>query len=204
MNPEMRRVVNEAEAASRGGWSDSDVAALAASTRALRCDAGELARLLALPVADHGFREDVFMTDPLFHASIFALSDGEIIPMHDHPSLDVITKILRGRIRVRTYEWVDATNLVACDRGETVIGDGDDAFVLRKSPGTLHTLTALEPTAFLDLFAPYYDEVERPCRYYKVAGSAAGRRAGRRGRRRPIGTGMAVQLRVVSWEEARA
>ena len=203
MNPEMRRVVTEAEKSSRGGWSDSDVAALAALTRSLRFDARELTRLLALPVADHGFREDVFTTDPSFHASVFAIAAGEIIPLHDHPSLDVITKVLCGRICVRTYEWLDAVDLVAQDRGEVVIGDGDDAFVLRKWPGTLHTVTALEPTAFLDLFAPYYDEVERPCRYYKVAG-LPGFQVPEPVTRQPGNVSTIVQLRVVSWEEARA
>jgi PCO_ADO len=199
MNPEMRRVVNEAEAAARRGWSDSVVDALAASTRALRCDAAEVARLLALPVADHGFREEVFMTDPSFHASVFAVDAGEVIPLHDHPSLDVITKVLRGRIRVRTYEWIDAVTLVAGERGEIVIGEDDDPLVLRKWPGTLHTVTALEPTVFLDLFAPYYDDVMRPCRYYKVAGlpgrEVAEPLTGQRGN--------SVTLRMVSWEEAR-
>ncbi|MDP9360518.1 MAG: hypothetical protein M3P29_03610 [Acidobacteriota bacterium] len=198
MNLELRRVVNEAEAAARGGWRDSDVAALAASSRTLRIDEAELQRLLNLPVADHGFREEVFMTDPSFHASVFALAAGEIIPLHDHPSLDVISKVLRGRIRVRTYEWLDAEKLVAGERGEVVIGENDDAFVLRKSPGTLHTVTALEPTAFLDLFAPYYDEEKRPCRYYKVAGLPGCQVAN--GVTRQLGN--PVTLRVVSWEEA--
>ncbi|MGH9420473.1 MAG: hypothetical protein ACRD3J_10890, partial [Thermoanaerobaculia bacterium] len=117
MNPEMRRVVEEAEAAARGGWSDAAVASLAPSTRSLRCDAGELARLLALPPSDHGFREEVFTTDPAFHASVFALGAGETIPLHDHPGLDVISKVLCGRIRVRAYEWIDASSFVAraCD-----------------------------------------------------------------------------------------
>jgi hypothetical protein len=187
MNPEMRRVVSEAEAAAREGWSDADLEALAASTRSLRVDESELERVLNLPIADHGFREDVFTTDPAFHASVFGLMAGETIPLHDHPELDVITKVLRGRIRVRTYEWVDAANSVARERGEVVIGEDDDALVLRRSPGTLHTVTALEPTAFLDLFAPYYDDVARPCNYYKVAGAPSD----------------SVTLRIVTWEEAR-
>jgi hypothetical protein len=198
MNPEMRRVVAEAEALARCEWSDEAVTLLAASTRALRCDAGELARLLALPVADHGLREEVFTTDSSFHASIFALAEGETIPLHDHPSLDVISKVLRGRIRVRTYEWLDAESLVASELGEVILGAEDDALVLRKSPGTLHTITAIEATVFLDLFAPYYDDLLRPCNYYAIAGSAAGRRrASRRDASAP------VQLRVVTWEEAR-
>jgi hypothetical protein len=187
MNPALRRVVEEAEAAARAGWSDAAVLALAEATNGLRCDAAEVARLLAFPVADHGFREEVFTTDPSFHASVFALGEGETIPLHDHPALDVISKVLCGRIRVRTFEWIDASSLLARHCGEIILGADDDALVLRKKPGTLHTITALAPTAFLDLFAPYYDDVERPCRYYKVAGDAA---AG-------------VQLCVVSWEEAR-
>src|SRR5258708_6780023 len=99
MNPEMRRVVLEAEAAAGRGWSDADVAALAASTRSLRVDESEVQRVLSLPIDDHGFREEVFTTDAAFHASVFGLKSGETIPLHDHPELNVITKVLRGRIR---------------------------------------------------------------------------------------------------------
>ena len=186
MNPEMRRVVSESAAAARQGWNDARVAALAAATCALRIDESELQRLLDLPIADHGFREEVFTTDPAFHASVFALGAGETIPLHDHPSLDVISKVLCGRMRVSTYEWIDAASLRARDCGEVVLGPADDALVLRKSTGTLHTVTALEPTAFLDLFAPYYDDETRPCTYYKVAR-----------------VNDHVELRAVSWEEAR-
>jgi hypothetical protein len=213
MNLEMRRVVSEAETAARGGWSERDVASLAESTRALRCGGEALARLLALPVSDHGHREVVFTTDPSFHASVFVLAEGETIPLHDHPRLDVISKVLRGRIRVRTYEWIDAESLVASDRGEVVLGENDGAIVLRKSPGTLHTITAIEATAFLDLFAPYYDDVARPCSYYVVDSaarpfdSAQGRlcRASRRDPSAPLRAGASapVVLRTVTWEEAR-
>ncbi len=196
MNREMRRVVADAESAARAGWSDQSLASLAESTRGLRCAAGDVERLLARPPADHGSREVVFTTDPLFHASVFALAEGERIPLHDHPGLDVITKVLRGRIRVRTYEWLDAESLLAIERGEVTLGEDDAALVLRKSPGTLHTITALDPTVFLDLFSPYYDEVERPCKYYAVGEPATGRP---RDATVPDG----IQLRVVSWEESR-
>jgi hypothetical protein len=186
MTPEMRRVVAEAEIAARNGWSDEAVQTLAEATCALRCDTAEVARLLASPIGDHGFREEVFTTDPAFHASVFALAAGETIPLHDHPALDVISKVLCGRMRVRTYEWIDASSLLARDCGETEISADDGALVQRRKPGTLHTITAIEPTAFLDLFAPYYDDDERPCTYYKVGGVTD-----------------VVQLRVVSWEEAR-
>lgn len=188
MTPEMRRVVNEAEKTACGGWSDAAVSSLAESTRDLRCDAAELARLLSLPVADHGHREEVFTSNPAFHASVFALAEGETIPLHDHPGLDVISKVLRGRVRVRTYEWLDAESLVAKDCGEVALGVDDAVLVLRKSPGTLHTVTAIEPAAFLDLFSPYYDDDMRPCHYYALAGMTA----------EP-----GVPLRVITWEEAR-
>ncbi len=190
MNPATRRVVVEAEAAARAGWSDAAVAALAASTQSLFCDERELARLLALPPSDHGFREEVFTTSPEFHASVFALVAGETIPLHDHPALDVISKVLRGRIHVHTWEWVDADSLTATERGEVVIGERDSALVLRNWPGTLHAITALEDTAFLDLFSPYYDEAVRPCSYYEVAA------------RHGDHEGSTAQLRVTSWEEA--
>ena len=183
----MRHVVAEAELASRNGWSDEAVGALAEATHSLRCDDAEVARLLAGPVADHGFREEVFTTDPAFHASVFALEEGETIPLHDHPELNVISKVLCGRMRVRTYDWIDASSLRARDCGEVILGAEDPPLVLRKLPGTLHTVTAIAPTAFLDLFAPYYDDDARPCTYYKVAEQ----------------NGATVRLRAVSWDEAR-
>lgn len=180
--------MRDAEAAARDGWSDGDVTALVGRTRALRISADELSRLLAGGVADHGLRETVITTSDAFHASIFALDEGEIVPMHDHPSLNVICKVLRGRIRVRSFEWIDPAALTARDLGEVIGGDDDDAMVLRAAPGTLHTITALEPSAFLDLFAPYYDDHDRRCRYYDVAARVSRD---------------AVTLREVSWEEAR-
>jgi hypothetical protein len=195
MNPEMRRVVEEAEAAARGGWSDAAIVSLAESTQSLRCDALELARLLALSPADHGFREEVFTTGPAFHASVFALAEGETIPLHDHPGLDVISKVLRGRIQVRTYEWIDAASLLANERDALILGPDDDALVLRKWPGTLHTITAIESTVFLDLFSPYYDDELRPCSYYQKVAGLPGCQVGE-----PAGN---VRLRVVTWEEAR-
>jgi hypothetical protein len=189
MNPAMRRVVVEAQAAASAGWSDAAVATLAASTQTLFCDDTELARLLALPPSDHGFREEVFATSPEFHASVFALAAGETIPLHDHPALDVISKVLRGRIQVRTWEWSDPSRLIAVERGELKIGAHDSALVLRNAPGTLHAITALEDTAFLDLFSPYYDEVARPCSYYEVSASQGDSASPR-------------QLRVIPWDEA--
>jgi PCO_ADO len=186
MTPEMKRVVVEAAAAARDGWSDEAVKSLTKAASELRCDGEEVARLLALPVADHGFREEVLTTDPAFHASVFALAEGEMIPLHDHPAIEVISKVLCGRMRVHTYEWIDQASLVARDCGEAVFDADGDALVLRKSPGTLHMIAAVEPTAFLDLFAPYYDDKSRPCTYYEVAGAND-----------------RVQLRTVSWEEAR-
>jgi len=199
MTPEMRRIVAEAEATARGGWSDEAVAAIVASTRGLLVDDAEVERLLGLPVADHGFREEVFTTDPSFHASVFAIAAGETIPLHDHPELDVISKVLRGRIRVRAYEWADAASLLARECDEVILGDNDDALVIRKSPGTLHTVTAIEPAVFLDLFAPYYDDEVRPCSYYRVAGLPSCQVTDVATRQ----PGNLVTLKIVSWEEAR-
>jgi cysteamine dioxygenase len=171
-----------------GGWSDDDVAAITAATRDLHIGERELTRLLALPASDHGLREEVLTSSDAFHASIFALDAGETIPLHDHPALTVICKVLRGRIRVRSFEWVDAASRTARDRGDEQLDANDGAAVLRGSPGTLHTITALAPTAFLDLFAPYYDDADRRCCYYRAPESTRG--------------GL-VTLAEVTWEEAR-
>jgi len=186
MNLEMRRVVEAAGAAAQAGWDDQAVESLATSTRMLRCDEAELTRLLKLPPSDHGFREEVFTTSANFHASVFALAAGETIPLHDHPGLDVISKVLRGRVRVETFEWREEASLRAVACAAIEIGVDDEPLVLRRRPGTLHSVTAVASTAFLDLFSPYYDDDTRPCQYYEVAEQDSG----------------TVHMRVISWDEA--
>eukprot|EP01134_Creolimax_fragrantissima_P003168 CFRG3168T1 len=122
---------------------------------------------------------------------IFYLKKGEIIPLHDHPEMTVLSKVLYGRLRVRSMDWVQERNnellleskirnrfnprLRVAQAGSEFVIDGDTeedpestVGVLRPLAGNIHELFALTDTAFLDVLGPPYKEGLRDCHYYKA------------------------------------
>src|SRR6266498_142864 len=45
--------------------------------------------------------------DRAAHATIFPLRRGAVLPLHDHPSMTVVSKVLHGRMRVEWFDWAD-------------------------------------------------------------------------------------------------
>jgi hypothetical protein len=123
---------------------------------------------------------------PFGHASLFLLPRGGGIPLHDHPGLTVLFRPVVGRVRVEAWDWLEpppapgesarARRLV-----DATLDPASPALWTRPDEGNVHGLTPVDgPAAFVDLFAPYYDD-ERCCSYYDVV-------APDRLRRRPTGT----------------
>src|SRR2546430_2745972 len=108
--------------------------------------------------------------DDAAHATVFTLEHGAVIPLHDHPEMTVVSKVLHGRMRVETFEWIDRPAGLARDCGAREISEHDEPLLFGPAPGMLHRITALSDCTFVDVFAPYYTD-ERPCRYYRVVGS---------------------------------
>jgi len=104
------------------------------------------------------------------HATIFPLRRGAVLPLHDHPAMTVICKVLDGRMRIESFEWIDEQSGTARNLGATDVDADSDPIVFGPEPGRLHRIVALTDCTFLDLFAPWYDD-ERPCRYYRETGS---------------------------------
>jgi quercetin dioxygenase-like cupin family protein len=157
--PALRSVAERAIAlAATGAWSSADRLAIIDSLKAL----GPLDASRA-EIGEGGAA----------HATVFTLGRGGVLPLHDHPAMTVICKVLRGRMRVETFEWVDPEAGLARELGTREIDETSDPVVFGPEPGTLHRITALADCAFIDLFAPYYDD-ERPCRYYRPVDAGGG------------------------------
>ncbi|XP_073010031.1 plant cysteine oxidase 1-like [Typha latifolia] len=110
-----------------------------------------------------------------FSIGIFCFPAGATFPLHDHPHMVVLSKLLYGSLLMKSYDWATTPNcyprksglakMVAEDR---VLEAPCKASVLfSRSGGNIHSFTALTPCAILDVLAPPYSEqFDRPSTYF--------------------------------------
>jgi hypothetical protein len=134
----------------------------------LRIDDAALAELFATPSRDPWHSIEL-VDRPDAHATLFGLRAGATIPLHDHPDMTVVCKVLQGQMRVRTLSLSETD--IAWDRGSVDISPEDPPLILRN---TLHEITAVTDCVFLDLFSPWYDDDARPCTYWRIAAERDG------------------------------
>lgn len=133
-----------------------------------------------------------------FSMGVFALRSGVSIPLHDHPGMNGMLKVLYGKVRIRCFDKLDGPpkpdpdpgTVLAGAEGETAQKDAVCLAVLRSSGeftqqstpcvlsprmDNLHQIDALDgPAAFLDILAPPYDpDDNRDCHYYRVLRTAS-------------------------------
>ena len=148
------------------------------------------------PITYHHIAEDAEVS-----LGVFVLPAGASIPLHNHPGMTVLSRVLAGRLALRSFDWVegDAPPWPSTWRDATLVADavltaGAPAASLRPaSGGNIHSFTAVGgPAAVLDLLAPPYrpDAEGRDCTYYEEAPPAPGTRA-------PTRPGTRARLRAV-------
>jgi cysteamine dioxygenase len=123
---------------------------------------------------------------------IFLLPPGAEIPLHDHPGMTVLTRVLFGSLDVFACDWSGETSAVG--NQSPALGPSKDCLdsatskarpailrfdgridapatsVLTPDRGNLHTFRASAPhgCAVLDVITPPYDAAwGRPCTYYR-------------------------------------
>ncbi|XP_078079756.1 2-aminoethanethiol dioxygenase-like isoform X2 [Mustelus asterias] len=129
-----------------------------------------------------------------FSMGIFLLQGGASIPLHDHPGMHGLLKVLYGNVAIKSFDKDEAGSGPAADpgagvqfnpplrqcqlaalyrslRGSTeVLSQANGPCILTPLQNNMHQIDALDgPAAFLDILAPPYDpEAGRDCHYYKV------------------------------------
>ncbi|KAI5102301.1 2-aminoethanethiol dioxygenase [Silurus meridionalis] len=125
-----------------------------------------------------------------FSMGVFLLKHGSCIPLHDHPNMYGMLKVLYGKVRVSCYDRLDFSADSASGRQynppllpfqnsamrpsvQRSLGEYTEESppcVLSPHRDNLHQIEAVDgPTAFLDILAPPYDPDDgRDCHYYKV------------------------------------
>jgi cysteamine dioxygenase len=136
------------------------------------------------PVTYISIYEDTFVT-----ISIFVVKPGEKLPLHDHPHMYGILKVIAGTIKIQSYTAIPnyagagspssrgrlvgemSNNRIqrAIKMPELIVSENDGACFLTPTERNLHEIQSVDgPAAFLDILSPPYDEnEERSCHYFK-------------------------------------
>jgi len=120
---------------------------------------------------------------------VFVVRNGCRLPLHDHPGMHGMIKILHGTVNFKSYSLVedDAIRfaqirtslsqhftkpflLVQKHDSDKLMGTDSNAIYLTPKDGNYHELIAVDgPAVFFDVLSPSYD-IEtgtRPCNYYR-------------------------------------
>lgn len=125
-----------------------------------------------------------------FSMGVFLLKSGSSIPLHDHPGMYGMLKVLYGKVRINCFDRLERASppqahmdslrhSVLRSTGEFTADSGP--CVLYPDRDNLHQIDAVDgPTAFMDILAPPYDpDNGRDCHYYTVLTESEGQTADR-------------------------
>lgn len=113
------------------------------------------------------FKEPVCMeicNTPRFTLAVFILPQGCKLPIHDHPHMCVLCKLVTGRLNYRSFTPETNSRDYICH--ELIKTQDDPAWFLTPENGNFHELTAQENCVLFDALLPPYHEPERCCSYY--------------------------------------
>ncbi|RVE60022.1 hypothetical protein OJAV_G00194710 [Oryzias javanicus] len=127
-----------------------------------------------------------------FSMGVFLLRPGASIPLHDHPGMNGMLKVLYGKVNVRCFDKLEggasppfeppleplqrASVWRSVLRSVAQYSEESGPCLLTPVRDNLHQIDAVEgPAAFLDILAPPYNPDDgRDCHYYRRLQTAAG------------------------------
>ncbi|KAF5772971.1 putative cysteamine dioxygenase [Helianthus annuus] len=107
------------------------------------------------------------------------LPENAVIPLHDHPEMTVFSKLLVGKVHIKSYDLVNPDVIdnpppssqlkLACLKEDGIFTAPCKTSVLYPtSGGNIHAFTAITPCAILDVVGPPFSKEDgRDCTYYR-------------------------------------
>ena len=140
-------------------------------------------------------------SSPSFDLSVFLLPGGKSLPLHDHPGMTVVSKVVHGSLRLSAYSKLapsldtysdpppskklraSASAIVRTPATVTPVlvnvckSAADPAWLLSPTEGNLHELTAESNCVIFDILLPPYNPPARDCHYYTLQEEGGSARA---------------------------
>ncbi len=133
-----------------------------------------------------------------FELAVFILPKGLSLPLHDHPNMSVLSKVIKGNLQVQGFSpIVENSNyymymndkkfqlnkvLKLGDELETIATDNcvksvqDSAWYLSPNRSNIHQFKALETCVVFDVLVPPYIYPNRPCNYFEISSKSTDER----------------------------
>lgn len=114
-----------------------------------------------------------------FDISAFLLPKNFPLPLHDHPNMAVCSRLLHGKVRIRSFSRMVSSSSSSSSSDEengrievqvcidTIKTSADDPWLLSSKVGNYHEIIPLEDCVMMDVILPPYDhDHDRDCTFY--------------------------------------
>ncbi|CAM0954606.1 unnamed protein product [Alopecurus aequalis] len=110
-----------------------------------------------------------------FSMAIFCMPPSSVMPLHDHPGMTVLSKLLYGKMHAESYDWADVNDQIEQFQGRPAkvvrdceMSEPQTTVLFPDRGGNIHTFRAITPCAVFDVISPpYVAGVSRDCSYFR-------------------------------------